>query len=141
MSLKIKYLDKTLPKLIKNKNGDCIDLYTSGDYLFKKGQSILVKLGVAMEIPEGYEAHIYPRSSTFKHHGLLLTNSVGIIDNSYCGDDDEWLALMYATRDGVVKHGTRLVQFRLVENMPSIELEEVEHLGNNSRGGYGTSGL
>ena len=93
-----------------------------------------------MELPKGYEAHLLPRSSTFQNTGLLLTNSMGIIDNSFCGDNDYWGAKFYATKDGRVEKGQRLCQFRILENQPSLKFVEVVHLGNKDRGGYGSTG-
>lgn len=139
--IKIKYINNSLPDLAPYTLGDMIDLYVSGNYTYKKGDTVLVKLGVAMELPEGYEAHIYPRSSTFKHHGLILTNSVGIIDNSYNGDNDEWMAMFYATQDGHLAEGSRVVQFRIYQNMPETKLITVNSLNNTDRGGYGSTGV
>ena len=93
-----------------------------------------------MDLPEGYEAHIAPRSSLFQNTGLLLTNGVGVIDNSYCGDEDYWGAKFYATRDGLIEEGQRLCQFRIIENQPNIHFKKVNHLGNENRGGYGSTG-
>ena len=93
-----------------------------------------------MEIPEGYEAHLVPRSSTFKTWGLLQTNSMGVIDRSYCGDEDMWRMPVYATRDTVIHVNDRIAQFRIMENQPKIVFDEVESLGNTSRGGFGSTG-
>lgn len=94
-----------------------------------------------MEIPEGYEAHVVPRSSTFKNWGIIQTNSIGIIDNSYCGDTDIWKYPVYATRDTEIRLNDRICQFRLVKNQDPVEFETVEHLGNKSRGGFGSTGI
>jgi dUTP pyrophosphatase len=93
-----------------------------------------------MELPQGYEAHLLPRSSTFKTWGLLQTNSMGIVDGSYCGDNDMWRMPVYATRDTVVHVGDRIAQFRIMANQPQICFEEVAHLGNEDRGGFGSTG-
>lgn len=142
MEIKVKYFDSSLPKISFSEKGDWVDLYVRGNYLVKKGKSIMVKFNIATELPEGYEAHIAPRSSTFKIHGLILTNGVGVVDNSYNGDEDEWCGLFYATKDTIIHEGVRLTQFRIMETMDkSIEFTEVESLDNDSRGGYGTSGI
>lgn len=137
----IKYKgDSTGMKLRKLPQGDCIDLYTHNSVSYKKGDTVVVDFGVAMVLPNGYEAHIYPRSSTFEKYGLLLTNSVGIIDNAYHGDEDWWCGKFYATRDGEVLQGDRVAQFRLVKSMQPVMFDEQHQLGLDSRGGYGTTG-
>lgn len=120
--------------------GDMIDLRINEDVHMKAGEFKLIPLGVAMELPEGYEAHVYPRSSTFKKHGILLANSVGVIDNSYCGDNDQWHFPAYATRETFIPRDTRIAQFRIVENQPKIKFVKVETLGNADRGGIGSTG-
>ena len=94
-----------------------------------------------MELPSGYEAEIKPRSGTFKQTGLLLTNSVGCIDESYKGNNDEWLAVFYATRDGYISEFDRLLQFRINEKMPKLVFNEVDVLENEDRSGYGSTGV
>lgn len=141
IKVKVKYFDKEIDKLEKIDKGDCIDLRIAETVDLKQGESKLVGLGVGMILPKGYEAHIYPRSSTFKKYGIWLTNNVGIIDNSYCGEDDEWKAMIYAVRDTHIEKNERILQFRIVENQPSLVFEEVEHLESVSRGGYGTTGV
>ena len=110
------------------------------DVELKKGESKLIHLGVAMELPKGYEAHIVPRSSTFKKWGIIQTNHMGVVDNTYCGDDDWWFMSVYATRDVKIEKDDRICQFRIVEKMPPIEFETVEVLGNENRGGCGSTG-
>ena len=112
----------------------------SEDVELKAGEFKLIPLGVAMELPKGYEAHLVPRSSTFKNYGILQTNSCGIIDCSYCGDEDMWRMPVYATRDTVIHQNDRICQFRIVENQPKITFDEVESLGNADRGGFGSTG-
>ena len=107
---------------------------------YKKGDVLICGLGFAMELGKGYEAHIIPRSSTFAKKGLQLTNSVGLIDSSYCGDRDEWMAVFYATRPGSIKVGDRLVQMTIQKTNPPVEFEDGETLGNEDRGGYGSTG-
>ena len=99
----------------------------------------MIPLGVAMELPKGYEALVAPRSSTFKKYGVLLANSIGVIDESYCGDNDEWKFLAYATRDVVIEEDERICQFRIIRHQPEIEFEEVFELGNTDRGGMGST--
>ena len=119
---------------------DWIDLRAAERVELKAGQFRLIRLGVAMALPAGYEAHVVPRSSTFKTWGILQTNSMGVIDGSYCGDNDEWRVPVYATRDTCIERGDRICQFRIVENQPRITFEEVEHLDGADRGGFGTTG-
>lgn len=140
MIVKVKYFNKNIDKLEKISKGDLIDLRAAETVEFKAGEAKKVRLGIGMQMPKGYEAHVYPRSSTFKEWGVLLTNSVGIIDNSYCGDNDEWCAMFYATRPVTIYENQRIAQFRLVKNMEQLSFEEVEHLDNKSRGGYGSTG-
>ena len=107
----------------------------------KKGEFGLIPLGVAMQLPDGYEAHLVPRSSTFKNWGIIQTNSVGIIDGSYCGDNDMWKMPVYATRDTVIEINDRVAQFRIAENQPKIRFVETDHLSNADRGGFGSTGI
>lgn len=111
-----------------------------GTFEYSKGDVFKVSLGVAMEIPPGYHAQVVPRSSTRRQYGVMLTNSIGIIDNSYCGDNDIWMAEFYAVQDGEMRVGDRVLQFRLVKNGDPIELEYVDNLGNADRGGFGSTG-
>ena len=139
--IRIKYFTDKIEKLdyIDGKS-DWIDLRASEEVELKAGDFKLIPLGVAMQIPEGFEGHLAPRSSTFKTWGLIQTNSVGVIDCSYCGDDDMWRMPVYATRDTVIHVNDRIAQFRIIENQPKIVFEEVESLGNDSRGGFGSTG-
>ena len=139
--IKIKYFSREIEKLtyIDGKS-DWIDLRASEEVELKAGEFRLIPLGVAMELPRGYEAHICPRSSTFKTWGILQSNSMGIVDCSYCGDDDMWRMPVYATRDTVIHVNDRIAQFRIMENQPKIQFEEVAHLGNLNRGGFGSTG-
>lgn len=142
MEIKIKYHDKELEKLhnIEDGKSDWIDLRAAENVTLRKGDFKLISLGVSMEIPEGYEAHLSPRSSTFKNWGILQTNSVGVIDNSYSGDNDIWKMPVYATRDAEIKKGDRICQFRLFKNQTDVEFAEVDFLSENSRGGFGSTG-
>lgn len=107
---------------------------------YKQGDVIVLKLGFALELPKGKELHLLPRSGTFRKYGLMLTNSEGIGDDTYIGDDDEYMVMMYATRDGSVSIGERLIQIKIENSMPKYNFEEVELFGNENRGGYGTTG-
>lgn len=139
--IKIKYFTEEIDKLtyIDGKS-DWIDLRASETVELKAGEFKLIPLGVAMELPKGYEAHVVPRSSTFKNYGILQVNSCGIIDCSYCGDEDMWRMPVYATRDTVITKNDRICQFRIMENQPKIVFEEVKALENENRGGFGTTG-
>ena len=139
--IKIKYFTDKIDKLtyIDGKS-DWIDLRAAETVELKAGEFKLIPLGVAMQLPEGYEAHIVPRSSTFKNYGILQTNSCGIVDGSYCGDDDMWKMPVYAVRDTRIEINERIAQFRIVENQPKIEFKEVKSLLNSNRGGFGSTG-
>ena len=142
-SVKIKYFKYNSYRLDKISQGEWIDIPSPNEYDFNEGDILFVKFGISMKLPEGYEAYIIPLQSTFKDYGLVLTdrtNGIGIIYNSYNCDTDEWCATFFATRNGYIGKGDRLVQFRIVENQQAIEFEEVEHLGNTDRGGYGSTG-
>ena len=138
-TIKIKYFDPDIDKIQKISKGDWIDLRAAEDVVLKAGEYKLIHLGVGMILPEGYEAHIAPRSSTFKNFGILMACS-GIIDNSFSGDSDEWSFGALAMRDSGIEKGDRICQFRIVRNQPVIEFETVEHLNDKSRGGFGTTG-
>ena len=124
----------------RTKQGDWIDLKSAHDISLKAGEFAYIPLGVCMELPAGYEAHIIPRSSTFKRYGIIQTNSMGLIDNSYCGDNDWWVMPVYAVRDTFIPKGDRICQFRIVENQPESELKLVEKMNNNDRNGLGSTG-
>ena len=139
--IKIKYFTDKIDKLayIDGKS-DWIDLRASEEVTLKQGEFALVPLGVAMELPKGYEAHVIPRSSTFKNFGLLQTNSCGLIDESYCGDNDQWFFPALAMRDTEIHVNDRICQFRIMEHQPQIVFEETEKLTGKDRGGFGTTG-
>ena len=139
MNIRIKY-HTDIPNLKKITQGDWIDLYAAESIDLKQGELRLISLGVSMEIPEGYEALVAPRSSTPKNFGIICANSIGIIDNSYCGDDDIWKFPAYAIRDTHIESGDRICQFRLIKNQPDVTFIPVTHLGNESRGGIGSTG-
>ena len=139
MEIKIKYMRDVEPiKLLEC--GDWIDLRTAEDVELKAGEYKMIPLGVAMELPKGYEALMLPRSSTFKKYGVILVNSMGVIDESYCGDSDEWNFLAYALRDTKIPKNERICQFRIMEHQPPVDIVEVDFLGNKNRGGIGSTG-
>lgn len=137
--LKIKYLRDVDP-IEKKESGDWIDLRCGETTEMKKGDFKIIPLGVAMQLPKGYEALVIPRSSTFKNYGIILVNSVGLIDESYCGEKDEWGFLAYAVRDTVIPKNDRICQFRILYHMQELDIETVDHLEGVSRGGYGSTG-
>ena len=141
MQIKIKYFSKDIEKLryIENKS-DWIDLRAAKDVELKAGEFALIPLGIAMQLPKGYEAHVLPRSSTFKNFGIIQTNSMGVIDESYCGDEDQWYFPAYALRDTKIKNNERICQFRIMKHQESIDFEEVEFLETKNRGGFGSTG-
>lgn len=141
MKIKIKYFTDKIEKLdyIAEKS-DWIDLRAARDVELKQGEFALIPLGVAMELPKGYEAHVVPRSSTFKNFGIIQTNHMGVIDETYCGDNDQWFFPAYALRDTKINMGDRICQFRIMEHQPAIEFEEAFNLGHEDRGGHGSTG-
>ena len=139
--INIIYKDETIEKIKKIDCGDWIDLRAAEDVELKAGEFKLINLGVAMQLPKGYEANIVPRSSTFKNYGILMANSVGCIDQSYCGDSDQWMMPVYATRDVTIHINDRIAQFKLEKKQDSILFKEVEHFDNPDRGGIGSTGV
>ena len=140
-TIKITYLSDKIERLtyIQGKS-DWIDLRAAEDVELKAGEFKLISLGVSMELPKGYEAHIVPRSSTFKTWGILQTNSMAVIDESYCGDNDIWRYPVYVTRDTIIHKNDRICQFRIEKHQPTIMFKEVEHLEGEERGGFGSTG-
>ena len=140
-NFKVKYFTENIEKLayIDGKS-DWIDLRASEEVTLHAGDFAFIPLGVAMQIPDGFEAHLAPRSSTFANWGILQVNSVGVIDGSYCGDNDMWKMPVYATRDTVIHVNDRIAQFRIMKNQPKINFEQVEHLEGKDRGGFGSTG-
>lgn len=141
LTLDIKYFRDDIQKLeyIDGKS-DWIDLRASEDVEFKQGEFKLIPLGIAVRLPRGYEAHVVPRSSTYKNYGLIQANHMGVIDCSYSGDNDQWFVPMIAMRDTFVKAGDRICQFRVMENQPRLVFNEVDHLDDVDRGGFGSTG-
>lgn len=141
MKIQIKYFDKGIEKItnIEGKS-DWFDLRAAETITLKAGDFALIPLGVGMILPEGYEANIVPRSSTFKNYGIIQTNHYGVIDNSYSGDNDQWRFPAYATRDITINKNDRICQFRINKKQPTFDFEEVEHLNDTDRGGFGSTG-
>lgn len=141
-TIKIKYFTDEIEHLtyIDGEKSDWIDLRAAETVEMKAGEFKMISLGVAMELPEGYEAHMAPRSSTFKNYGIIQTNSVAVIDRSYCGDNDIWRYPAYALRDTKINVNDRICQFRIMKQQPKIEFFTVESLGNADRGGLGSTG-
>lgn len=140
--IKIRYLTDNVKELkYVDGKSDWIDLYAAEDVSIKAGEAKLIPLGIAVQLPAGYEAYIAPRSSTYKNFGILMTNSIGIVDETYCGDNDQWYFSAYATRDTEIHAGDRICQFRIMEHQPVMALTKVEHLNNANRGGFGSTGV
>ena len=141
IDIKIKYFNQRLSPLeyIDGKS-DWIDLRAAATIALHHGEFYLVPLGVAIELPEGYEALIVPRSSSFKNYGFIQTNSMGVIDETYCGDNDEWKLPILATREGLIAEGDRIAQFRIIKHQPKLDFIEVKSLEKSNRGGFGSTG-
>ena len=139
--IRIKYYTDTIDELcyVEGKS-DWIDLHAAETVTLQAGEFRLIPLGVAIALPEGYEAHIVPRSSTFKNYGILQTNSMGVVDYTYRGDGDQWYMPVYATRDTVIECNARICQFRIMKNQPALRFVRCEHLDETDRGGFGSTG-
>ena len=140
-TIRIKYFTDKIEKLTHiDGKSDWIDLRAADNLCLKKGDFALVPLGIAMELPQGYEAHVVPRSSTFKNFGVIQTNHMGVIDESYCGDNDQWFMPVLAVRDTEIHVNDRICQFRIMEHQPTICFEECDRLDGSDRGGFGSTG-
>lgn len=140
--IRVMYHDNEIEKIKKISQGDWVDVRAAEDVEMKAGEFKLINLGISMQLPEGYEAILAPRSSTFKNYGILQPNSPGVIDNSYCGSDDIWKYPAYATRDTVIHKNDRIAQFRIQKIQPELFFKQVDDLdGNLSRGGFGSTGI
>lgn len=148
INIKIKYFNDEVERISKITKGNWIDLRAAEEVTLAKGEFKLIPLGIAMELPRGYEAHVAPRSSTFKNFGILQVNSVGVVDGpdpltgegGYCGDNDQWFMPVLAARDTTIHVNDRICQFRIMEQQPQICFEEVTHLEGPDRGGHGSTG-
>lgn len=147
--INVKYFDPALEKIEKLSEGNWIDLRCADNVELKQGEFALLPLGIAMEIPRGYEVLLAPRSSTFKNYGIIQTNSIGVIDGpdrvngncGYCGDDDMWMMPVFATRDTSIRFNDRICQFRIIEQQPGLLFKTVDHLVGKNRGGFGSTGI
>ena len=139
LEIKIKYHGDVKPIEMYEK-GDWIDLRAAEDVVMKAGDFRLISLGVSIKLPEGYEAHIVPRSSTYRHWGIIQTNHMGVVDNSYCGNNDIWKFPALAIRDTTIYKNERICQFRIVKKQPDFDFIETDYLDDEDRGGFGTSG-
>ena len=147
MKLRIKYFEDAT-RLKKISKGNWIDVYANKDMFVKEGERAMIPLGFALELPSGWEGHLAPRSSTFKSWGIIQTNSLGVVDDTYIGDNDQWHMPVFClkgmdieAKGTWIKKGDKIGQFRIMEVMPEIELEEVDNFGNSDRGGFGTTGV
>lgn len=140
LQIRIKYLNPDITHIEKIAVGDWIDLRAAQTVELKQGQFYQIPLGVAMELPKGYEAWLTSRSSMCKKFGIVHVDDLGVIDNSYCGDNDQWFLPVMATRDTIINLNDRICQFRISKSMPEVEIVEVETLGNPDRGGLGSTG-
>lgn len=140
MDILTKYFDKEIDKLQKIEKGDWVDLRAAETVEMKAGEFRLIPLGIGMILPDGYEANVVPRSSTYKNFGILQTNHMGVIDNTYCGDNDQWMFPALAMRDTIIHKNDRICQFRIREKQPNLNFLEVDHLKEEDRGGFGSTG-
>ena len=137
MNIKVKYHN---PKCTIKRHGSWIDVKSAVNITYPAGIAFLIPLGFSCKLPDGYEAHLLPRSSTFKRYGIIMTNSLGVIDSAYSGDADEWQFPAYSLREGKISVGDRIAQFRIVKEMPAVWVESVDHLDGENRGGFGSTG-
>lgn len=157
MKLQVRYIDKNITPMVKTEKGDLVDLRVSRVFkvdefgnktelsfpcTYQFGDTLFFKLGFAMKMPLNKKANVYPRSGMFGNYGFLLTNSVGQIDNKFQGNDDEWGAMVWCTRNGKINYDDRILQFEVVDRvMENVEFEIVEQLGDVNRGGYSSTGV
>lgn len=139
--IKVKYFVDNLQPIQQVEGSDWIDLRVAETVSLKAGEYKLIPLGIAIQLPYGYEAHIVPRSSTFKNFGIIQANHMGVIDHTYCGDNDQWFMSAIALRDTTIEKNSRVCQFRIMEKQPLFDIETVEFLGNKDRGGLGSTGI
>ena len=149
ITIKVKYFRDDLTRLKIDPKGDMIDLYAAEDVTINEMDEALIPLGVAMELPIGYRANLLPRSSTFKKWGIIVTNSMGVIDHTYCGDNDEWKLAVFCLKGRefvngkkctIIHKGDKIAQFEIVDAMEMPTFKKVEDLGNYNRGGFGSTG-
>lgn len=140
--VKVKYMVDGIEPLeyIGGGKSDWVDLRVAEDIRIWKGEFHLLPLGVAIELPKGYEALVAPRSSTFKNYGLLQANSLGVIDEAFCGDDDHWHLPVYATKTVRLHKNDRIAQFRIIKHQPKLIFQTVDQLDGENRCGFGSTG-
>lgn len=139
-TIKIKYHYPDLKPISQAHDGEWFDLRSAKDVKLKKGEFKLIDLGVSIALPEGYEALLLPRSSTFKKYGLIQTNHCGVFDYLYRGENDRWMMPVLAMRDTFIPKNDRICQFRIIETQPPCEIEIVDHMEDEDRGGHGSTG-
>ena len=140
LEIEIKYHNTDLVKILKLRQGDWYDLRAAENVILKQWDYYKISLGISIKLPSGYEAHVVPRSSTFEKFGILQTNSMGVIDESYCGDGDVWRMPVLAVRQTSIEINDRICQFKIVPKQKSCSFKEVDVLGNTDRGGFGSTG-
>lgn len=140
LEIKIKYHSKENEGLQLIQHGDWIDLRAAEDVILKCGEFRIISLGVSMKLPAGYEAHIVPRSSTYKNWGIIQANHMGVIDESYCGENDVWGFPAIAIQPAIIHKGDRICQFRIMKKMPPVSFVSVDHMEDADRGGFGSTG-
>ncbi len=141
VEVKVRYHTPDLIRMEKIEKGDWIDLRAAQDVVLEKGKQHLIPLGISVQLPENFEAHVVPRSGAYKNFKIIQTNSTGIIDESYCGNDDQWMMPVYAFEDGRIEKNDRICQFKIVKKMPPIRFTEVDKLTNQNRNGFSSTGV
>ena len=165
MDIKVKYHDQNMPAILQEKRGNWIDLCVTGvsrvvryvdgssktfatprtedgqGWKISINENYILSFGVSIWFPETHEAFLLPRSSTYKRYGLTMPHSMGVIDQTYCGDEDIWILACKATRSAFLPLYARVAQFRLLSRMPKITIHSVDHMEQPSRGGYGSTGI
>lgn len=140
MEIKVKKLVEDLQNINQAHNGEWYDLRCAKDMYLIAGDLAYIPLGVAIELPDGYEAIVAPRSSAAKKFGIIQANSLGVIDHAYCGDNDEWMMPVYAIRNTTIHKNDRICQFRIQKIQPEADIVYVSELGNKDRNGIGSTG-
>lgn len=141
MEIKIKYHDPEIEELGLEQHGDWIDLRAAENVCMNPGEFKIISLGTSMKLPAGYEAHIVPRSSTYRRNGIIMANSFGVVDEGYCGENDVWGFPALAIRPTTINKGDRICQFRIVKKMEPVNFVKVDHMEDESRGGFGSTGV
>ena len=122
------------------RHGAMFDLAASEDVKLREGEVKVIPLGIRMKLPDGYFGLVVPRSSTCLKYGIMMANSVGIIEPDYCGDSDVWGFVAYATRGTKIPKGTRIAQFMPVRMFGDLDFSVVDSMPYPDRGGYGSTG-